>query len=223
MVSVFPSTAAHFVRQQLGTQLETMDDALEVKLCKPVFNYRTVTTRRIKSTCYHHFPVKLPYKNTAYFLKISDRHLLHNGPKIKCNNRPFGDYLKDTNGTYFLISVNGTVTPMPVSDDIISELPYFQATRIHGHDDRLLTHTPDKLEPYTELEFFSDVHDTMQDLKALQMNHGDGWTLLGIGKVLGATLESVTQAGSFIIKAIGRAIHDTLNGVEELEEKLHGT
>ena len=111
--------------------------------------------------------------------------------------------------------------PMPVLDDIISELPYFQATRIHGFGDQLLTHAPDKLEPYTKLEFFSDVHDTMQDLKALKMNHEDGCTLLGIGRVLGATFESVTQGGSFIIKATGRAIHDTLNGVEELEEKLH--
>ena len=103
MVSVFPAAAAHFVHQRPGTQVETMSDALEVKLCKPILNYRTVTTRRIKSTCYHHFPVKLPYKNATYFLKRSDRHLLSKSPKIKCSNRPLVTYLKDINGTYFLI------------------------------------------------------------------------------------------------------------------------
>ena len=51
---------------------------------------------------------------------------------------------------------------MPVLKDTISELPYFQTTRIHDYDDRLLIHSPDKLEPYTMLEFFSDVHDAMQ-------------------------------------------------------------
>ena len=66
MVSVFPSTATHFVHQQPGTQEETMEDTLENKLCKPILNYRIVTTRLIKSTCYHHFSVKLPDKNTAY-------------------------------------------------------------------------------------------------------------------------------------------------------------
>ena len=76
MVSVFPSPAAHFVRQQPGTQVEAIGDALEVKLCKPILNYRIVTTRRIKSNCYHHFPIKLPYRNTTYFLKISDCLLL---------------------------------------------------------------------------------------------------------------------------------------------------
>ena len=109
---------------------------------------------------------------------------------------------------------------MPVAR---SELPYFQKTRIHGYDDRLLTHSPDKLKPYTMLEIFSDVRDAMQELKDLQIAHGDGDTLLGIGKALGATLESVAQGASSIIKAIGAAIHDTLNGVGDLHEKVVGS
>ena len=88
MISVFPSTAAHFVHQQPGTQVEIMGDALEVKPCKPILNYRIATTRWIKSTYYHYLPVKLPYQNTTYFLKISDGHRLYKSPKIKYNNRP---------------------------------------------------------------------------------------------------------------------------------------
>ena len=65
MASVFPSTATYFVHQRPGPQVETMDDALEVKMCKPILNYRIITTRQIKSTCYHHFPVKLPYQNAT--------------------------------------------------------------------------------------------------------------------------------------------------------------
>ena len=94
MVSVFPSTSECFVHQQLGTQVET-GNALEFKLCKPILNYCIVTTRRIKSTCYCHFPVQLPHKNMTYFLKIPTRHLLYKSPKIKCNNRPLAAYLKD--------------------------------------------------------------------------------------------------------------------------------
>ena len=45
MVRVFPSTAAHFVHQQKGTQVEKMGDALEVKLCKPILNYHIVHMR----------------------------------------------------------------------------------------------------------------------------------------------------------------------------------
>ena len=41
------------------------------------------------------------------------------------------------------------------------------------------------------LEIFSDVYDAMQELIDLQIDHGDGDTLLGIGKALRATLESV--------------------------------
>ena len=91
MVSVFPSTAAHFVHRQPGTQVAAIGDALQVKLCKPILNYRTVTTRRIKSTCYHRFPIKLPYRNATYFLKISDRHLLSKSPKNQMYQQTAGN------------------------------------------------------------------------------------------------------------------------------------
>ena len=89
--------------------------------------------------------------------------------------------------------------------------------------DHLLTHSPDKLEPFTMLEIFADVHDVMQDLKDLQMDNTGGYTLLGIGRALGATLESVAQGVSSIIKAISGAIHGTLNGVGDLDEKVVGS
>ena len=61
---------------------------------------------------------------------------------------------------YQWIFVNlSTVNSVPVLEDTISELPYYQTTQIYGYDDRLLTHSPDKLEPYTMLEIFSHVHD----------------------------------------------------------------
>ena len=65
MASIFPSIAAHFAHQQPHTQVETMSDKSGVKLCKPILNYRIITTRWIKSTSYQNFPVKLPYKNTT--------------------------------------------------------------------------------------------------------------------------------------------------------------
>ena len=73
------------------------------------------------------------------------------------------------------------------------------------------------------LEIFSNVHDAMQELKNLQMDNGDMDTLLGIGRTLGATLQSAAQGGSSIIKAIGGAIHDTLNDVGDLDEKVVGS
>ena len=52
------------------------------------------------------------------------------------------------------------------------------------------------------------------------MDNGDGDTLLRIGRALSATLQSAVQGDSFIIKAIGGAIHNTLNGVGDLDEKV---
>ena len=55
------------------------------------------------------------------------------------------------------------------------------------------------------------------------MDHEHGDTLLGISEALGATLESEAPGGSSIIKAIGEAIHDTLNGLEDLDDKVLGS
>ena len=79
---------------------------------------------------------------------------------------------------------------MLVLEDATLDPPAIQTTQLHRYDNRLLTHSPDKLEPYSMLEIFSNVHDAMQELKDLQMHNGDGNTLLGIGRALGATLQS---------------------------------
>ena len=73
------------------------------------------------------------------------------------------------------------------------------------------------------LEIFLNNHDAMQELKDLQLDNGDGNTLLRIGRALGATLQSAAQGGSSIIKAVGGAIHDTLNSVGDLDEKVVGS
>ena len=95
MVSAFPSPAAHIVHQQKRTQVETRGNTLEGKLCKPILNYCIFTTRQVKSTCYHLFPVLIPYQNKTYFLKITHHHLLPKSPKIKRINRQLVTYLSN--------------------------------------------------------------------------------------------------------------------------------
>ena len=60
----------------------------------------------------------------------------------------------------------------------------------------------------------------MQEVKQLQTDHGDGSVLFGIGRALGATIESLAKGGSTIIKAVGSAVHGVLNGVGNLDEKV---
>ena len=66
------------------------------------------------------------------------------------------------------------------------------------------------------------INDAIQELKDLQMDSEDGDMLLEIWRGLGATLESVAQGGSSVIRAIDVVIRNTLNGVGDLEEKVVG-
>ena len=70
------------------------------------------------------------------------------------------------------------------------------------------------------LNIFSYVHNAVQEVKYLQTQNGDGNVLLGIGKALGIAIESAAKGGSTIIKAMGGAIHDVLDGAGDLDEKI---
>ena len=59
----------------------------------------------------------------------------------------------------------------------------------------------------------------MQEVKQLQTYQGDGSVLLGIGRVLGATIESLAKGGKTIIKAVDSTLHGVLNGFGSLHEK----
>ena len=128
-ITVFPSTAANFIHQHPGTRVEPLGDALEVKKCRPIFDYKIVTNRKIGSRCFRHFPISLPYSNATYFLRITDRHLLSKSPVIKCKNRPPVTYLKAENGSYFLIEANGIIIPKSVMNDTANEMKSFKSTQ----------------------------------------------------------------------------------------------
>ena len=151
-------------------------------------------------------------------MEIADHHVVCKSPKIKCIKRPLVKLRKNINVTHFLISPNSTIAPMSALDYTFFKF----TTPIHRHDNLFLTHSLDQLESYTLFEIFSDVHDAMQELKDLQMDSEDGDMLLEIWRGLGATLESVAQGGSSIISAIDVVIHNTLNGVGDLDEKVVG-
>ena len=151
-------------------------------------------------------------------MEIADHHVVCKSPKIKCIKRPLVKLRKNINVTHFLISPNSTIAPMSALDYTVFKF----TTPIHRHDNLFLTHSLDQLESYTLFEIFSDVHDAMQELKDLQMDSEDGDMLLEIWRGLGATLESVAQGGSSVIRAIDVVIRNTLNGVGDLDEKVVG-
>ena len=70
---------------------------------------------------------------------------------------------------------------------------------------------PHHLEPYAMLdEVLMHVHNALQEVKRLQVEHGNGNVLLWIKKALGSTIAETAQGGSSIMQAIGGAIQNIL-------------
>ena len=216
----FPSTAAKWIHQSDGVVLHVIGDGLEIAQCLAITNYTLILNRTINTTCYHDFPVLQPHQTEVQFLHIYDRQVVHLSPQIACTDRPSHTYLKDQHNDYFLILGNGTTIQVDPKADVPSHTMRLHLQPIRGYDERLLAKPPHVLEPYAMLTSFSYVHDALNEVKNLQVQQGGGNVLVGIGKALGATIQSTAKGASSIIKSVGAAIHDTLDGVGDLDEKI---
>ena len=76
---------------------------------------------------------------------------------------------------------------------------------------------PHHLEPYAMLdEVLMHVHNALQEVKRLQVEHGNGNVLLWINTALGSTIAETAQGGSSIMQAIGGAIQNVLDRPGEM-------
>ena len=220
MISTFLNTASKWIHPDAGVLVHNVGDALQLEQCKKISIYRIHLNRKINDTCYHDFPISIPSDNTARFLKIFDRQVVRTSSITLCKNLPSLTYLRDYNSEYYLITSEGNVSAFTIQETSLKETATIKLKEIRGFDKRLLSPAPHYLEPYTMLNIFTYVQEAMQEVKQLQTNHGDGNVLLGIGRALGATIESLAKGGSTIKTAVGFALHGVLNGVGNLDEKV---
>ena len=222
MIEVFPSTAARWIHPEAGVIVQIVGEALQVHRCLKLSNYRLVTNRRIGNFCYHDIPVKAPYHDKIRFLRLTDRQIMENSHKINCSNRPTITYLKNQEGSYDVIDKEGNVTKtIPAKQ--FKGTNFLQLPKIRGYDPRMIIKPPQHLAPYSMLNIFSEIHDAMQEVKELQMQHGEGNVLMGIGRALGSAIQAASSGSSQIIGAIGGGIRDVLGGIGDLDEKVVGS
>ena len=223
MIATFPSTASRWIQPDSGVLVHTVGDALQIEECQKIYEYKVHFDRKINKTCYSNFPVSITHDNTTRFLRIIDRHAVKFSPNIPCKSRPPITYLKDINNKYHMITADGNISQVILHSNTIKETKEIQLKKIKGFNEKLLTKSPHVLEPYTMLNIFTYVHDAIQEIKELQVEQGGGNVLLSIGRALGSTIESLAKGSSSIIRTIGSSLHDVLDGVGDLDEKVVGS
>ena len=223
MIATFPSTASRWIQPDSGVLVHTVGDALQIEECQKIYEYKLHFDRKINKTCYSDFPISITHDNTTRFLRIIDRHAVKFSPNIPCKSRPPITYLKDINNKYHMITADGNISQVILHSNTIKETKEIQLKKIKGFNEKLLTKSPHVLEPYTMLNIFTYVHDAIQEIKELQVEQGGGNVLLGIGRALGSTIESLAKGSSSIIRTIGSSLHDVLDGVGDLDEKVVGS
>ena len=107
-----------------------------------------------------------------------------------------------------MITADGNISQIILHSNTIKETKEIQLKKIKGFNEKLLTKLPHVLEPYTMLSIFTYAHNAIQEIKELQVEQGGGNVLLGIGRALDSTIESLAKGSSSIIRTIGSSLHD---------------
>ena len=219
MIEVFPTTAARWIHQESGVTVHLIGEALQVHRCLKISNYRLITNRKVGNYCYADIPIKAPYSNTIRFLRLTDRQVMDKSHKINCSERPPVTYLQNTDGSYDVIDRDGNVTKATPKKQF-KGANFVKLARIRGYDSRMIQKPPHHLAPYSMLNIFTEIHESMEEMRRIQMEHGNGNLLTGIGVGLGGIIQAAAGGTSQIIGALGNGIQGVLTGAGDLDEKI---
>lgn len=91
-------------------------------------------------------------------------------------------YLLETHGRSALCNLQKRhVYRITLYEDSSQPFSLIDLKPICGYDKRVLQHHPHQLEPYIKIEVFTNAHDSLQEVKQLQVEHDSENVILGIG------------------------------------------
>ena len=223
LVTTFPDHSAEYLFPEPGKRVEIVGDAIIVHSCRLVKNYEVVWSQSLKGKCYTDFPVQIPHQNEPLFLELSRRRLHSHGQTVKCPPRRKPIYIKGTDDKLWSLTPDNKfhhiktlkmmrlpkLTKYPKSD--LPKLKDFDITLLH-YDKPV----PSRLSLLKMIARNRENLESIEDIKTA----GGGNIITGLGKALGTAITATAKGGSLIVKTIGQALHDTLNGVANLDETM---
>ena len=218
MIQRFPHSSAECLAASPGYGVIPRSDAYSMACCRNTTDYTAYFNRNYNGTCYSDFPVIVHFPNTPKFLQITDRRLQSHSVPIPCDQIPKTTYLEDINESIWMISRDGTIRPHNYSQVYIPSC-YTARLQLRGINSHILQHVPEPLNEFSLSDILARSQDTIQELNAMRNSDSDNNIAHSIGRIIGTTLSCLTTEGSYIIRAIGSAMHDGLNGLGDLDEK----
>ena len=220
LFKAFPDTASQYLFPEPGKLLEPIGEALLLHACKPVHKYVIFWNQTYNGSCYPNFPVTSPDLTKVYFLELNQRRLVSQGHKLKCTRTKKLWYISDIKGTLWRLTdgkfhkVAQYLLNMPDASYPMRKIAHFDLRLLH-YDNK----NPTRL---SLLALLARNKDNLEDLTNYR-TEGKGDIISGIGKFLGTTISALAKGGSLIIRSLGQGIHDTLDGVGDLDKAVVGS
>eukprot|EP00111_Clytia_hemisphaerica_P012397 TCONS_00036391-protein len=221
VLSTFPGSSNNFLGT-IGQHFDLVGDGLSIGNCFPVTSYSIYWDRQWNGTCYSHFPVRIPYSTKLLFLDVPSRSLLHTSQKINCDDRPETTYVVDVNQRAFVVGTKGTVTPAVLSN-LVNRKEFQILDLVIGFDSKAFARKPPRLDQYSILQLLTLTSQSLNDMHEVATTDSDSDFISNFGMALGYTIEKIGDGSSKIIRSIGSALKDGLQGAGDLDKAVVGS
>ena len=214
-LSNFPESTSNWL-EGYGTHIELAGEGISISSCTPITSYRIVTNRTINSICYYDFPVYV--EETLFFLHIPTRTLRKNSRKIKCSERPTKTYIF-VKAVLFHINRAGKYKTISARS-FGTFRHYNRLNKIRGYNPKVTKKVKSRLDHYSILNLVTESQQTMEEINQIANLDVNSDFANNFGKLLGKTISSISDGASHIIRAVGGAIHDGLDGAGDLDKAI---
>ena len=208
---MFPQQASEFIFDNTHQIIQNAGDAVIVKRCSPVKNYKVFWNQTISGSCFKLFPVLT--NNVTLFLDLKNRRLHSSSPTTRCPPRAHDIFIFDIQSQLWILRTNNTFSKV---NDLRthSRLGSIDLPKLALYDERILH--ADRYPPPQDslLSLLSSNMDSIEEMSKLR-HSGGGDILLGITTGLTSLLNTVADdSGDFLQKA-SISFKTAITGVSE--------
>ena len=212
----FPDTLDKFLYEQGGHIIEPRGDAVIIKKCKQITEYKIIWDRKLNNTCYSMIPIILE-KGITKFLELSTKRTIASALKVNCTHRPREIYIKDKDDHYWKHSTEKGFTRVKLDNKFATDT-HLVMPKLASYNERLLHYSKARPHRTTLLDMLHMQQESLNTVTDLR-EAGKGSFAQGIARAMSDIFETLEQTGTNVFDLIADGVvtvtNDTVLVAEE--------
>ena len=199
----YPDTISAILGDEPGILVVPVGDAMLVKRCRMLLNYKVAWDYEINDTCYLFLPIHLEAEGLK-FLELATRRVFNSSHRISCIDRPRQTYVRDKYGQYWEYELNVGFRKVKMRIESYFR-DHVMLPRLASFNGRLLHYG--KIAPHrvTLLQVLASQQDNLRDLTDMR-ERGKGSLVQGIFGAMEDVVSTLAETGETIFHVVTKGV-----------------